>query len=292
MAKKRISSVIVLLLLALSPGMAESSTNATVRLTVRVVSFYGIVVELYDESGRLIDSTDPAMPPLDVVMTTPDDLEVGLYIPETTLTGPTTIGIHLGGTTIGRGVIDRADDEGRQRGISQIPGLGPIEFTTDRDVGTSITIFLPYTPSLERGLVNNLAIFRLDEEDTRWIRLSNSQVDPSANSVWAVVDGFAIYRVMAQAASDLRNVVVYPNPFIPSEAYQGCLKFINLTPEATIRIYSIAGDLVWTEEIHDGGAATWCGTNDGMEPVASGVYIYVVTNRNGEEATGRISLIK
>ena len=140
MASKRTAALALLFILTLAPSRARPSPNAAVTLTVRVIPFHGIVVELYDESGRLIDRSDPAMPPLDVVMTTPDDLPVGLYIPETTLTGPTTIGIHLGGRASRRLDIGLADEEGTERGIAWIPGLGPIEFTADVSIGADVTI--------------------------------------------------------------------------------------------------------------------------------------------------------
>jgi hypothetical protein len=293
LAKRYVLGLILSLLLVLPLGKARASSNAAVTLTVKVIPFHGIVVELYDENGRLIERTDPAMPPLDVVMTTPEDLEVGLYIPETTLMGPTTIGIHLGGTTLERADIDRADEEGTERGMKLIPGLGPIEFTADRHIGTNVTISMPYLESIEGALVHNLAIFGLDEEDPKWTRVPGSRVVPSTHSVRAVVDRFGIYRVMAMAASDLANVVVYPNPFIPSGAHQGCLKFINLTPQAKIRVYSLVGDLVWSKEVlNSGGAAQWYGKNNNDEPVASGIYLYIVTDPNGEEATGKISVIR
>jgi len=98
---------------------------------------------------------------------------------------------------------------------------------------------------------------------------------------------------MALTSTHLQDVIVYPNPFMPAEAHGGGLKFINLTSQAKIRIYSLTGDLVWSNEVENSGGATqWYGTNDRNEPVASGIYLYIVTSPDSEEATGTISVIR
>jgi hypothetical protein len=259
-----------------------------------VVPSFGLVVELYDEHGQLAEKTNPTIPPADIVIgSSLDGRRVGLRVPETILESPTTVQIHLDGTLSKRDLIDQADAESRAMGIIPIPGVEAVEFTTDGDLGTSVTITLSYPSSLEGAIVNNLAAFTFEEADQRWNRLQASQIDPAKHCISFEVDHFSVYKIMAQAADDLDDVIVYPNPFIASEAYGGCLKFINLTPVATIRIYSILGELVWTEEILGGdGAAQWYGENDGGESVASGIYVYVITNSSGHEVTGKISVMK
>jgi uncharacterized membrane protein YqaE (UPF0057 family) len=291
--RRRIVLAIIVfgLVISLSKGMTYPSMS--VNLTVTVLPFVGVVVELYDESGQLFDRTDPAQPPLEAALTTPDKQHIGLYIPETVLEGPTTVQIYLNGSIPRPDIFDQADNEAKTRGIAAIPGAEPIEFTSNRDLGTTVTIGLPYPASLEEAIVNNLAIFYLDEVSTRWIISSGCRTDPSKRSISADVDSFSIYKVMAQAATHLHDVIVYPNPFIPAEAHGGCLKFINLTHQAKIRIYSLTGDLVWSKEIQNsGGAAQWYGKNDKDEPVASGIYLYIVTSPDRDEATGKISVIR
>jgi hypothetical protein len=293
LGRRRIVLAVIVFGLVISLSKAMTSPSTSVSLTVTVLPFVGVVVELYDESGQLLDRTDPAQPPLEAVLTTPDEQHIGLHVPETVLEGPTTVQIYLNGSIPRPGILEEADNEARARGIATIPGVGPIEFISNRDLGTIVTISLPYPASLEEATVNNLAIYYLDEANRRWTTLSGCRTDPSRRSISADVDGFSIYKIMAQAAAHLHDVVVYPNPFIPAEAHGGCLKFINLTHQAKIRIYSLTGDLVWSKDVQNsGGAAQWYGENDRDEPVASGIYLYIVTSPDREEATGTISVIR
>ena len=89
--------------------------------------------------------------------------------------------------------------------------------------------------------------------------------------------------------SSLTNVTGYPNPFVPGS---GVFTFKYLTEEATIRIYNVAGELVRTVPKPAGSSASWDGENDSGDIVASGVYVYIITNIAGEKATGKIMVIK
>ncbi len=279
--------------LAVSLGKARTSPTASVNLTVTVMPFGGLVVELYDESGELIDRTEPAVPPLDVTVTTPDQQQIGLYVPETTLDGPTAVQVHLKGTAPTRGILDQADSGTEAKGITAFPGAQVIEFTATRDLGTTATITLPYPSSLDAAIVNNLKIFELDDVNPSWVVLPGCRTNPRQDNISGDVNDFSTYRVMAMAAGNLRDVVVYPNPFRPKEAHDGCIKFINLTSQARVRIYNVVGDLIWTREIENsGGSIQWYGDNNSGRPVASGVYVYIVTNPDGEEAVGKISVIR
>ena len=72
----------------------------------------------------------------------------------------------------------------------------------------------------------------------------------------------------------------------------GVFTFKYLTDEATIRIYNVALELVRTVPKPAGSSASWDGENDSGDIVASGVYVYVITNIAGEKATGKIMVIK
>lgn len=107
------------------------------------------------------------------------------------------------------------------------------------------------------------------------------------------------YNETAQVlpAADLNNVFVYPNPYKPGSGgeYDAVyLTFKNLTADATIRVFNIAGELVATFEKEDETADyhEWAAVNDAGEKLASGVYIYFITNTGNEEAKGKFSIIK
>jgi len=81
---------------------------------------------------------------------------------------------------------------------------------------------------------------------------------------------------------DPDRVAVVPNPYRAAEAWDqpggSELHFVNLPPKATIKIYTVAGDLV-AELVHDDVVSDfkrWDLKNKDGRDVASGVYIYRV----------------
>lgn len=109
---------------------------------------------------------------------------------------------------------------------------------------------------------------------------SDSTVD--ADSVCIVVQG-------PTAAADLENLRVFPNPFKPYIGHT-IVNFEGLTAQATIRIYDIKGRLVKEISENNGdGLATW---NPESPVIASGVYIYLVTNPQGAKKTGKIAILR
>ncbi|MEW6750702.1 MAG: S8 family serine peptidase [Candidatus Latescibacterota bacterium] len=91
------------------------------------------------------------------------------------------------------------------------------------------------------------------------------------------------------AAPDLASVRPFPNPYRPAS---GPLTFAYLTPQAAVRIYDASGQLVRAlgEEDGDGGIA-WDGANQAGEPLASGIYYYVVVGA-GQRVRGRLALVR
>jgi hypothetical protein len=108
------------------------------------------------------------------------------------------------------------------------------------------------------------------------------------------------------------NVKVVPNPYVVFNAWeksseQRYVRFTHLPNECTIRIYTVAGDLVRVikhkdtniQPLDQGGTETWDFTNEspGMSQtaasgqlIASGVYIYHVESKVGE-AVGKLAVI-
>ncbi len=106
------------------------------------------------------------------------------------------------------------------------------------------------------------------------------------------------------AASGLDAIKVVPNPYVASATWEPTpikgnrgarkIQFTHMPPTATVRIYTIRGELVQTLD-HD--APLWDGTLDwnlkskeGLD-VAYGVYIYHVESQAGEKI-GKFALIK
>ncbi len=102
----------------------------------------------------------------------------------------------------------------------------------------------------------------------------------------------------AQAVADLPDVKVVPNPYFAQYSAmvetdnQSALEFQNVPDQCTIRIYTLAGDLVETLRNSDGdGVVRWDLLSSNRQQVASGIYLYHVESPYGEHA-GRFAVIK
>lgn len=267
--------------------------SASVAITMTVAPRYGLVVELYDEDGNVVARSDTAFPPAEVTVRSPEGRGAGIYIPQISLASPVTIKIFIEATPPKRHAVELADARARERGVSPIQRLSAIEFCAPDQLSVRPRICLCFPTDLDESVVNNLAVFQLDETEDTWIRLPACRTDPVGCTISAEVTGFGVYKAMAQTATDLKHLIVLPNPFVPRLAAGGCVKFINLTAEATIKIYDIQGRLVWKTDLTDaGGSAFWYGTDDAGQSLASGIYPYIIATPTGSEISGKITLIR
>jgi hypothetical protein len=138
--------------------------------------------------------------------------------------------------------------------------------------------------------------------------------DPSVTSVGPLESGLVnqnaepVYS-MAKPSNDLKEVRVYPNPFRqhsqlrgPGEQYR--MEFVNVPAKCTIRIYTLAGELVRTIEHTSGsGDEPWGSKAIGdyqvtryLQFVAPGAYLFQVESHvaghEGESKIGKFVIIK
>lgn len=105
------------------------------------------------------------------------------------------------------------------------------------------------------------------------------------------------------AERDLSRVAVVPNPyafFQSTERGQPHLKFANLPPEGTIRIYTVSGQFV--QEIrYDADDLVGAGTSGDLEwnlqtrertEISYGLYIWVLTTPDGRKAMGKFVILR
>ncbi|RKY25193.1 MAG: hypothetical protein DRP79_06890, partial [Planctomycetota bacterium] len=113
-----------------------------------------------------------------------------------------------------------------------------------------------------------------------------------ANSVTPRTDALALNQ------RDVLKIRVVPNPFYahaswdisPTEKH---VQFINLPGTCTIRIFTISGNLVNVLQHTNGtGTENYNLRNRFGEPLASGIYYYVVTDRSGDKETGRFVVVQ
>jgi hypothetical protein len=102
-----------------------------------------------------------------------------------------------------------------------------------------------------------------------------------------------------KGAIDLTAIRVVPNPYTGYSAFESGggtrkIQFVNLPPECTIRIYTIAGVLVRILAHTPGEAGTEnydLRTSEGL-PLASGNYYFHVTVPDGRTHLGRFAVIQ
>lgn len=103
----------------------------------------------------------------------------------------------------------------------------------------------------------------------------------------------------AAASKSLHRIRVVPDPYfvqyspmVETGEGQSVLEFQNIPDQCTIRIYTLAGDLVNTLSHSDGtGTARWDLLSTNRQQVASGIYIYHVESPYGDHM-GRFAVVK
>jgi hypothetical protein len=173
----------------------------------------------------------------------------------------------------------------------------------------SARIVIPYVEA-ENGMIRDangrlvkektLRIYRLDENSDLWVQVPDAQIDTVNNTVTARVNHFSIYAIFGAGDTDLSAAYAYPMPWKPfagnseTGSLEGGITFTGLGSQATIRIYTLSGELVKTLQYqYTGGAEQqqWDGTNLDGELVASGVYLYYIENEK-EHTSGKLIIIK
>ncbi|MEM1115412.1 MAG: T9SS type A sorting domain-containing protein [Bacteroidota bacterium] len=107
------------------------------------------------------------------------------------------------------------------------------------------------------------------------------------------------FETQLGAVAQLGDVHVVPNPFVVGSGFGGAsesslrMGFYGLPAQATIRIYSFAGQLVETIE-HDSPtySVAYLQETRNNQRLASGVYFYVVTTPDGESTQGKFVIIR
>jgi len=156
-----------------------------------------------------------------------------------------------------------------------------------------IVITISYDPSLVSD-PSTLGIYYWDESTNQWIELPSTQVDTTNHTVTATTDHLTTFRVFSRVAPKslgpqnliLGEVFAFPNPAKGSAVYPTIHAELGLADKVEIRIYNLAGELVFATEMHE---APKIGINGKMAyeytwntgGYASGVYIYLVRGHKG-----------
>ncbi|MDH3297722.1 MAG: hypothetical protein OEM96_05545, partial [Gemmatimonadota bacterium] len=117
---------------------------------------------------------------------------------------------------------------------------------------------------------------------------------PGLTFNWNVANATA-----ATGPVDLTQVHTVPDPYLGTSLYDLSptskqLMFVNLPPEATIRIYTLTGvlvDVLVHDDVTAGGREVWNVRNRNNQFVASGVYFFHVVTPEGDEHVGKFTII-
>ena len=97
---------------------------------------------------------------------------------------------------------------------------------------------------------------------------------------------------------DDSSIYFYPNPFNPAREV-GILRYsLSQSSEVTIKVYDIAGRVVMTladkefQEAETEQGVTWDGTNEVGDLIANGPYFFLIETEAGEQAIGKIAVLR
>jgi len=104
---------------------------------------------------------------------------------------------------------------------------------------------------------------------------------------------------LATGVGQTEELTIAPNPFIPNDGKANTgswiegegVTFTNPAPQVVeIKIYTLAGELIAEGTLPTRGEWIWNGRNQEGNKVASGIYLYIVTDPSGEKL-GKLTVI-
>ena len=110
-----------------------------------------------------------------------------------------------------------------------------------------------------------------------------TKVNIGARTITATLNHFSLFQLMVRtAASNLNNVLIYPNPYYPNRG-QGFMTIDKIPASSKVRIYTLTGDKVWEATAGTTGVIIWKGVNKSGYLVASGIYLAVIDSSAGKK---------
>ena len=210
---------------------------------------------------------------------------------------------EAGGTAAAMSVKAQLTDMpvyGPLAGLASMGEYRDVELTSGQNVfieGNGLTIAIPYFDADNDGLVDGL---ETSEDEIQvwsfsqtgpWQREEDFTIDTSSNIISVTTLHLSLFALYVPAlAENLENVFAFPSPFRAAE--HSNITFANLTGDVAIKVYNLAGELVYGIENVTEPFYSWNAVNNSNEPLASGVYIYVITDANNNVAKQKFSIIR
>ena len=92
-------------------------------------------------------------------------------------------------------------------------------------------------------------------------------------------------------SANLSGVRVYPNPWRSDKHSGKPVTFANLPVGADVKIFTVSGHKA-REFDNVSGSVNWDLTNDSGDKVASGIYVYLITDGQGNKIKGKLAVIR
>jgi len=143
----------------------------------------------------------------------------------------------------------------------------------------------PFNKPVGLAIDNEGNMFIADRENSRIVKISAPTVDETM-----AMRMFSLPR----AAMTIKDAYAYPIPFKPNSGLGHTVINFKLYSilNVILRIYNIAGELVFEQAGITTDPYVWSVVNNWNEPVASGVYIYFLTDDTREKKLGKIVVIR
>ncbi|MEW6103543.1 MAG: T9SS type A sorting domain-containing protein [bacterium] len=148
------------------------------------------------------------------------------------------------------------------------------------------SMFISFSYQKDRlGSITEQSLRLFEFEQGRWVEIE-SFVNPSSNVIYGTLTHLSLIALAGCIPKEsLDNVIVFPNPAHP---YKGERKiyFSNLPKGSTIKVFNITGELITRLE-EENKKAYW-----NIRDIASGVYIYLIQDPQGNTRRGKIGVVK
>ena len=113
---------------------------------------------------------------------------------------------------------------------------------------------------------------------------------PDQNKIVGRTMHFSLFQVMLlRPLAGFSQARIYPNPFYPATASD--VTFDGLPAGASVKVYTLQGELVWQGTADNLGVAKWGAMNRSGREAASGIYVVYLEN-GGSKKTMKLSVIK
>ena len=120
----------------------------------------------------------------------------------------------------------------------------------------------------------------------------NIGVDEMSGGDYTMTGDISSVADASKLETDLKKAHCYPNPYKPSEGHTK-ITFSHLTSYTKLKVYNIAGELVYDENASTpSGELAWDVKNKDGQKLASGVYIFFVSDNASHKAKGKFAVIK